>query len=116
MSTSATAPALDSTPAVRPEVLVRRIGDEAVVWSELRSVPALLDPVATVMLDVVDGVATTAELTDDVRAALGIDRYSAWSQVKRVLECFDDAGVLVSSVPDEAPLVEARPLLPEPDW
>lgn len=106
----------DSTPALRTGLIVRRIGDEAVVWSDLRSEPAHLDSVASVMLDVIDGVATTAELIEDVQYVVDIDHFAARSQVKRVLSLFDVAGMLTSSVPAEPSFIELRPLLPEPDW
>lgn len=118
MSTEAPLPeaAFASRPAVRREVAMRRVGDEAVAWSDLRETPTLLDPVAVVMVDVIDGVATAAELVEDVQDALGIDRYAAWAQVKRVLDLLDSAGMLESSVPYAQPFRSTRPLLPEPDW
>lgn len=118
MATRASFPevASDFRPTLRERTIVHRIGDEAVVWSDLRPEPTLLDPVAAVMLDVIDGLATTAELIDDVQSVLGIDHFAARAQVKRVLNLFDDAGMLASSVPAELLLVELRPLLPEPDW
>lgn len=103
-------------PTVRPGTVVRRIGLEAVIWSDLRQAPAHLDAVATVMIDVIDGVATTAELIQDIQAVLDIDHFAARAQVKRVLSLFDNAGALTSSAPSDRHAIEGRALLPEPNW
>jgi hypothetical protein len=115
MSTEPLPALVADTPTLRRGTIVRRLDDEAVVWSNIRREPARLDPVATVMLDVIDGLATTSELVDDIQAVLNIGHFEARARLKEVLRLFDDAGLLASSEPAETSLVE-RPLLPEPDW
>ncbi len=108
--------AAEDRPMMREGVTMRRIGEEAVVWSEIRPEPFHLDPIATVMIDVIDGVATTSELIDDVQSALSIGHYDARAHVKRILTLFDAAGMLTSSVATEPSMLQDRPLLPDPDW
>ena len=86
-----------SVPTLRRDFLRRDIDAEAVVWSTIRPAPAVLDPVATIMLDVLDGVATVAELIDDVHNEVGISREIADAQVRRAVRTFDRAGILSTS-------------------
>lgn len=89
----------DFVPVMRPDLLQRQVGDEVVVWSPIRGEPVALDPVASVMLRVVDGTATIAELVEDVEAVVGVPREVARSQVARCIAQMDRAGMLVSSSP-----------------
>ena len=107
----------DFVPAIRAGVAQRRIDTEAVVWSELRGQPSYLDPIATVLMDVVDGLATIDELIEDVHDALGVDRYTARRQVTRSIDLFDSAGILETSEPSGTwSWSDSQALLPEPDW
>lgn len=62
-----------------------------------------LDAVTTVMLDVIDGVATIDELVEDVRDAVGVPTEVARSRVERTVAALDDAGALTTSVPVSVP-------------
>jgi hypothetical protein len=73
------------------------VGSEAVVWSPGRPEPMALDPVATVMLGVIDGSASVAELAGEVHEEVGVPPDVARSQVERVLTLFDRAGALSTS-------------------
>ncbi len=89
---------LDAVPELRGDFERRDIAGQAVVWSPIAPRPVAFDSVATVMLDVVDGVASMAELATDVHEAVGIPLETALQQVVRVIEEFDSAGILTSSV------------------
>lgn len=86
-------------PALRPDLLRRDVGHESVIWSPIRADPLALDPIATVMLEVVDGAATVADLIQDVRDVVGIDDSLAETRVQQVLARFDEAGALATSLP-----------------
>ena len=47
----------DLVPELRPDFVRRDVDGECVVWSPAAAWPTVLDPIATVMLDVVDGAA-----------------------------------------------------------
>lgn len=93
----------DFRPALRHDLLRRRIGHEAVVWSPLRHEPLALDPVATVMLDVIDGSATLSELADDVHEVVGVSRDVAQARVVKITESLDRGGALATSDPETVP-------------
>ena len=90
--------ALDVVPVLRDDYVRRDVGGQAVVWSPISPYPVAFDSVATVMLDVVDGVASVADLATDVHEALEVDRETALQQVIRVVNAFEGAGLLTSSV------------------
>lgn len=87
----------DFVPALASDFLRHNVDGEAVVWSPWRSVPTALDAVETVMLEVVDGEATVAELSRDVHEEVGIPLETAEAQVRRTIATFDRAGLLTSS-------------------
>jgi hypothetical protein len=87
----------DFVPELRTDVERRDIGSECVVWSPLAAEPTALDPIATVMLDVVDGTASIAELAIDVHETVGVPLETAQRQVVRAVERFAQAGLLTSS-------------------
>ncbi len=93
-----TAPALGDIPVIDPDAVIERFGDEAVVWSAGRALPTVLDPVATVMLGVIDGAATVAELAADVEEVVGLDRTTAERQVMRAIAAIGAAGALQNKV------------------
>jgi hypothetical protein len=88
---------LDLVPQLRPDFVRRDIATESVVWSPLAAVPTALDPVSTVMLDVIDGTASIGELALDVHEAVGIPLEDARRQVTRIVELFGEAGLLTWS-------------------
>lgn len=88
-----------STPILRPDLLRRDLDHEAVIWSPIRPDPAALDPIASVMLAVIDGVATVDDLVRDVREVVGVEKALAEAQVNRVIAQLDEAGALVTSRP-----------------
>ena len=107
---------LDLVPELRTDFERRDLGAESVVWSALAPTPTALDPVATVMLDVIDGSASIGDLADDVHAAVGVPLADAQLQVTRVVERFAEAGLLTWSTStfsaDEA--IESQALFVSP--
>jgi hypothetical protein len=92
----------DAALVIRRGSVVRHYGTEAVAWSEIRPEPVLLDPVAAVVVQLLDGEATVRELVEDVHAALGVDTDLARAQIMRVLSLLDGAGLLETSAPVES--------------
>ncbi len=90
-------------PELRDDLLCADVDAERVVWSPIRVEPVALDPVASVMLDVIDGDASIDQLIDDVHCSIGVSRDVADNQVRRVLALFDSAGMLRSSEPQPQP-------------
>lgn len=88
----------DFVPVLRSDFARVTIGDEAVVWSPIRPEPVALDPVATVMLGVIDGNATIGELTTEVHQEVGVELEVARQQVVRIVDALDRAGLLVTSI------------------
>jgi hypothetical protein len=85
-------------PELRDDFERRDVSGQAVVWSPIAPRPAAFDSVATVMLDVIDGEASIAELATDVHEVLGIPLDGATQQVVRVVSEFEAAGILTTSV------------------
>ena len=97
MSVAANTSALaDKRPVPRPRFdnLTRWYGNEAVVWATEATEPAFLDPVAALILQIVDGQATQSDLVEDVIDVLGIDADVAGYQVSRSTETFRRSGLL----------------------
>ncbi len=90
---------VDSTfvPKLRRDLLRSDFGHEALIWSPIRQDPVALDPVARVMLDIVDGIATIGDLAEDVQAVVGIPLERAHEQVQRIVTLIDRAGALMTS-------------------
>lgn len=99
-------------PRLRTDLLLQEIGPESVAWSPIRGEPAALDPVATVMLKVIDGSATVAELVEDVEAVVAVPGDVARAQVLRTLSQMDQAGLLETSQP--APPARERSIFVSP--
>lgn len=92
----------DDVPTLRADLLRSDLDGEAVLWSPIRPDPVALDPIATVMLDVIDGAATASDLSRDVHETIGVPLETAHAQVDRVLDVLDAAGALTSSRPHTA--------------
>ena len=111
-----TAEVLDLVPELRTDFERRDLGAESVVWSALAPTPTALDPVATVMLDVIDGSRRSATSRIDVHEAVGVPLADAQLQVTRVVELFAEAGLLTWSTSafsaDEA--IESQALFVSP--
>lgn len=104
-------------PTLVPELESRQIGDEAVVWPAGFPRPTYVDPIARVLLGVIDGKATMAELLDDIEAVFAIERALAAAQLARVVGVLDSGGLLDSSM--AAQIFAGDPPLgpfPEPDF
>jgi hypothetical protein len=99
-------------PVLRGDLLRRDFEHEAVVWSPIRREPIALDPVATVMLGVIDGSATVADLTADVQDVVGVSQEVASAQVHRIIDWLDRGGALASSA--EEPVTSPRSLFVSP--
>jgi hypothetical protein len=91
----------DVVPVLRDGIERQDIDGEAVVWSTISPVPMRLDPVATVLLDVIDGVASVGEIVADVQEVIGLPYDVANQQVARILRSFDDARLLTTSPSNE---------------
>jgi hypothetical protein len=102
-------------PELRTDYLRRDVDGECLVWSPLAAEPAVLDPVATVMLDVIDGNASIGELAREVHEEIGVPFDVALQQVGRIVYLLDGAGMLTSSVaPTSEDAVAARQLFRNP--
>lgn len=88
---------LDFVPTLRTDLLRHEMGGETIVWSPLAIEPTVLDPVATVMLDVIDGEATVGKLAIEVHEEVGVALDVAQQQVGRTVELFGRAGLLTAS-------------------
>jgi|GEM_PF-3003936 hypothetical protein len=88
-------------PALQEDLVRVHLGSEAVVWSPLRARPVALDPVETVMLDVVDGTASIATLAQEVHEVVGLPFDQAVERVQRVVERYAAAGLLTDSEPHD---------------
>ncbi len=103
-------------PVVRPGTLRHALGDELILWAEDAPQSVYLDPFATVIHDVLDGVASVVDLTEDIHEVFEIERGPAARQLERVLRIIDE-GHLIEN-PDRRPPTSGDlsvRLLPEPD-
>ncbi len=91
----------DVVPELRDGIERQDIDGEAVVWSPVSPVPARLDPVATVLLDVIDGLASIGEIVADVQEVIGLPFDVAQQRVTQIVRTFDGAKLLTSSSPIE---------------
>lgn len=91
------------TPALRPDLLRVDVNGAAVIWPPGRVEPSALDPVSTVMLDIIDGVATLQDLAQDVHEVIGIAPDVALSRVESAVNRLDSAGALLTSLSDGIP-------------
>ena len=60
-----------------------------------------LDPVATVLLDVIDGIASIGEIAADVQEVIGLPYDVARHRVANIVRTFDDARLLTTSSSNE---------------
>jgi uncharacterized protein YbjT (DUF2867 family) len=90
-------------PQLRADLLRLDIEPGAVIWSPIRSSPAALDPLARVMVDVLDGRGTIDDIVADVHEVVGISVELAETQVRRILHLLDGAGALTTSQARSAP-------------
>lgn len=86
---------------IRDDLLRRDLGLEAVIWSPIRHAPESLDPIVTVIADLIDGSATVADLVEDIQDVVGVPAAIAQSQVARALSTLEGAGALSTSVPEQ---------------
>lgn len=91
----------DVVPVLRDGIERQDIDGEAVVWSPISPVPARLDPVGTVLLDVIDGLASIGEIAADVQEVVGLPYDVAQQQVTHVVRTFNDAKLLTTSSSSE---------------
>ncbi len=91
----------DFVPVLRDGIDRQDIDGEAVVWSPISPVPTRLDPVATVLLDVIDGLATIGEIVADVHDVVGLPYDVAQQRVAHIVQTFDDAKLLTTSSSNE---------------
>jgi hypothetical protein len=85
------------TPHVRPDALLRQYDNEALAWSPTSPAPAYLDPLATLIYQLLDADASVADLVADVHDVVGVPRGIARNQIRRVVAQLDGAALLVSS-------------------
>lgn len=106
----------DFRPRLRSDLTFRDIGQEAIAWSPAATRPVYLDPVAKLLAGVFDGEATSAELVDDVVAALDVNIGIADEQVRRVIMHLLSSAALDLGEDAESEWTFTRNHLPEPDW
>ncbi len=94
---SVPADAFDFVPQLRDDIVRRDVGEQCIVWSPLAPQPEVLDPVAALMLDVVDGSASVRDLVTDVHEELGLPLETAANQLTRIVGVFTRAGLLTIS-------------------
>ena len=95
-------------PELRRDYVRRDVADGCLVWSPVAAEPALLDPVATVMLDVIDGEASIGQLASEVHEEVGVPFDVALQQVGRTVQLLEGAGMLTSSTPPRPEETTAR--------
>ena len=86
-----------SRPVLRDDVLVRHFDLEAVAWSPIAPQPIYLDPLSSVIFQMLDGHATTDELAADVHEIIGVPKSVALSQIARAVALFERSGMLHQS-------------------
>jgi hypothetical protein len=84
-------------PELRTDFERRDLDGECVVWSPIAAEPVVFDPVAMLMLDVIDGEATMQQLVTDVHEVVEIPLETAQQQVARIVELYSRAGLLTTS-------------------
>ena len=84
-------------PVLRSDNLARHYDNEVVAWSSASALPVFLDPIAAVVFQIIDGVATVADLINDVHAELGLAREVADLQIRKCLHLLDAGGLLATS-------------------
>lgn len=87
----------DYVPSLRPGYVLREFESEGIVWGHGAPAPAYLDPVARVVLGIIDGAASIHELVDDVHDVLGVDREIADQQIRRVVTMLGAHGILTDT-------------------
>jgi hypothetical protein len=107
----------DSAPALDATAVVRHYGTQAVAWPSNGSPPSLLDPVTTIVAQLLDGSATLDDITGDVHSVLGISMSIARAQLSRSVQVLETAGLLASSsrvvhAPDSAGDLFSAPASP----
>jgi hypothetical protein len=107
---------VDGVPELRGDYLRRDLEGGCVVWSPVSPAPTVLDPVAAVMLDVIDGEASVGQLATEVHEEVGVPLEVARQQVERTVQLFGQAGLLTSPRADAAmdDLAPRRPLFADP--
>jgi hypothetical protein len=96
---TASADVLGFVPELRTDFARQDVAGECVVWSPSSSDPTVLDAVATLMLDVIDGTASISDLATEVHEEIGIPLETAQRQVTLIVERFDQAQLLTTSTP-----------------
>jgi hypothetical protein len=81
-------------PGLREGTEVRHIDLESIVWSASGTGPAFLDAVGTVVVQLLDGQTTLAELADEIHDEVGIPRSIAMAQLRTVVEQLHSVGAL----------------------
>jgi hypothetical protein len=84
-------------PMLRDDVVIRHYGQESVVCSPSGEQPTYLDPVGSIVLQLLDGEASMAELADDICAAVGVPRSIAFGRLRTVVGQLDVVGALTTS-------------------
>ena len=83
-------------PTPNTDVLVRKYEDDSIVWAS-GGIPIRLDPVGSLIFELLDGEVTVGELADDVHAVVGVPRTVALDQIRSVISALDVGGALVTS-------------------
>jgi len=91
--------------AMAEDTVIRFFENEAVAWGPGQPWPLYLDPVASLVVQMLDGEATVAELAEDVHEIVGVPNETAVDQIRRSVSLLRDGGVLEGAVEaaDEPP-------------
>ena len=86
-------------PQLRSDLTTRFIDNEILAWSPLNSAPALLDQVASIVYQLLDGSASVADLVADVNEVVGVPKSVARDRLRRALVQFESSGLLLTPEP-----------------
>jgi hypothetical protein len=105
-------------PHPTPGTAVERFGNEAIAWAPHSATPAHLEPIATIVWDLLDGATSVGDIANDVAAELGLPPTIVTNQAMRVAGQLDAAGLIVADATESiapaagttAPLLVDQPL------
>ena len=101
-------------PEARADRLIRWYGNEAVAWSPVAAMPVHLDPLSALVVQMLDGSATVADIVTDVHDVLGVPRSVARDQLRRAVSRLDQGGLLTTSTEVPADDMDFFPGPPNP--
>jgi hypothetical protein len=103
---------MDVTPQALPRVASLAVDGELVLLDALTRATHVLDPVASVIWPFLDGQTAVADLVDDLATEFSVDRALVATDVHRLIESLDAAGLLV---PDGAADIDGLTIQEKPE-